>query len=156
MVDYYDGIRILKDKRNGVPLGIEWRFADGTKFMYYPKDSDSEWFSALTDDVRLEQNLAKRERYHTEYSIDDCVFEGSLFADNDTPAYLLNLKEEEQLIASFMSTLTDVQRRRLQMKIDNPGLSLRKLSASENVSKNAFAKTFNQIKSKYTSFIAAL
>ena len=59
MVDYYDGIRILKDKRNGVPLGIEWRFADGTKFMYYPKDSDSEWFSALTDDVSCPDSICR-------------------------------------------------------------------------------------------------
>ena len=156
MFNFIDSVRVLRDRKTKAAIGIEWINDDGTRNRYYPKDLNEDWFLCYVDDVRRSENLERKERYHTEYSIDDCIYEGSLFADNETPAYLLNLKEEEKRIDSFMTTLTDVQRRRLQMKMDNPDLSLRKLSASENVSKNAFAKTFNQIKSKYMSFIATL
>lgn len=156
MFDYYDGIKIIKDKKTGSPIGVEWRFMDGTKQIYYPDNNCEEWFLAFINDVRKEQNASRKERNHSEYSIEDCLYEGMDFADDETPDYYLNNVEEENAIESFLLTLTDVQKRRLQLKVDNPKLSFQKIADIEGVSKTGIAKSFLQIKERYLRFSAQM
>lgn len=156
MFDYYEGIRIIKDKKTGSPIGVEWRYADGSKNRYYPDNNSEEWFLLFVDDVRNEHSASRKEHNHADFSIDDCLFEGDVFADNATPDYYFNLDEEENEIDSFLLTLTDVQRRRLRLKMDNPRLSFQKMADIENISKTAIAKSFIQIREKYLQFAASI
>ena len=154
MFDYYDGIKIIKDKKTGSPIGVEWRFMDGTKQIYYPDNNCEEWFLAFINDVRKEQNASRKERNHSEYSIEDCLYEGMDFADDETPDYYLNNVEEENAIESFLLTLTDVQKRRFQLKVDNPKLSFQKIADIEGVSKTGIAKTFMLIRETYLKYVS--
>lgn len=156
MFDYYEGIKIIKDKKTGSPIGVEWKYMDGTKQRYYPDNSCEEWFLIFVDDVRKEQNASRKERNHSEYSIEDCLYEGMDFADTETPDYCFNLSEEEKDIELFFSLLTDVQKRRLQLKMDNPKISFQKIADIEGVSKTGIAKSFIQIRERYLRFSAQM
>ena len=156
MFDYYDGIKIIKDKKTGSPIGVEWRYEDGTMCKYYPDNNNEEWFLIFVADVRKEHNATRKEHYHSEYSLEDCLFEGMDFADNNTPDYFFNFAEEEKGIEAFLLTLTDVQKRRLQLKLDNPKFSFQKIADIEGVSKTGVAKSFIQIRERYLRFSAQM
>ena len=108
MFDYYDGVRIIKDK-GSKPIAIEWHFSDGTKSYYYLKETDEKWFEDFMLDVLKENALSRKERYHCEFSLEECLFEGETFVDAaGSPTNYLNNQEEEKDIKVFYGRLTKV------------------------------------------------
>lgn len=101
---------------------------------------------------REEANLERKERYHCSTSLDDALYEGEWFADNRTPDYYFNLKEEEEHVNQFMNLLTETQRRRLQLKMDDPTLSFEAMAKIEGVGVSKIFKSFEQIRKKYRLF----
>ena len=120
MFDFYDGVKIVKDKASK-PIAIEWRFSDGSKGYYYLKGSDKVWFEEFIQDVLEENALSRKERYHSEFSLDDCPYEGDTFIDySENPALYLNNQEEKKINSLFYKSLTKIQKRRLNYKLENP------------------------------------
>ena len=116
---YYCRLFLLNfSTREGVKMKIKYKFANGE--ISYVEVSD-EVGAEILKSRRIEENRDRKERYHC-YSLDGIDFEGDEFAEKDTPESLLLNKEEESLINEFMETLTDVQKRRLKMRIE--GMSL--------------------------------
>lgn len=154
MLDYYDGIKIIQDKRTGSPIGVEWKYEDGTTYKYYPDNNNEEWFINFVDDVRKEHNLSRKERNHCEVSIDNLLYEGLDYADNETPVYFLDIGEQEKEVDLFLSMLSDVQKRRLKLRLENPKLSFQKIADIEGVSKTGIAKTFMLIRETYLKYVS--
>ena len=152
MFNFYDSVRVLRDRKTKVAIGIEWTNDDGTKDRYYPNDLNEDWFVQYVEDVKRSETLARKERRYIEVYFDSMVFEGEYFTDGINPKSELNLVEEEKNVCDFMATLTDVERRRLGMKLDNPKLSFEKMGKAEKVSKTSIFKTFTSIRSKYNAF----
>ena len=159
MIDYYDGVRILNDKNTKLPIGIEWSFDDGTTKRFYADDVNKDWFIELVKDIKKENNLSRKERYHSSLSIDAMIYEGSFVADNEDPCILFSQAEEleesinkENSILSFISTLTKAEKRRLNYKLRGGKMSLRKIAEIEGVSATAINKSFLAIRRKYLSF----
>ena len=152
MLDYYDGIKILRDKATKEPIGIEWIRNDGTKERYYPLDLNEAWFVNYVNEVKRSENLDRKERYHIGIHLDASVYEGDFFTDGKNPSSDLNLLEEDENVRAFMATLTEVERRRLEVKLDNPKISFEKIGKAENVSRAAIFKTFVSIRNKYNAF----
>jgi len=113
-------------------------------------DAFGEWY---IEQERIEENAKRRDRYWVTVSLDSLEYEGEWFADpSPTPAEQYELEEEEKMVEAFMSTLTEIQRRRLQIKMDNPHISDREIARREGVDYKQIQKTFDQIRKKYEKF----
>ena len=153
MFDFYDGVKIMKDKTSK-PIAIEWRFSDGSKQYYYLKEEDKEWFEEFVQDVLKENALSRKERYHSEFSLDDCPYEGETFIDHSqNPALHLNNQEEQKMNSLFYKNLTRIQKRRLNYKLDNPKTTYQAIAEKENTTRVAIFKSFVQIRKNYEKFI---
>ena len=152
MIDYYDGVKILRNKKTKEPIGIEWIRNDGTKEHYCPLDLNEAWFVNYVNEVKMSENLDRKERYHIVMHLDALAYEGDFFTDGKNPNSDLNWLEEDENVRAFMATLTEVERRRLEVKLDNPKISFEKIGKVENVSRAAIFKTFVSIRNKYNAF----
>ena len=128
---------------------IKYLDADGKEIELEVEEDFANFYNAT---IKEERNLEDRERYHTAVYLDAAVYEGDWFADNRTPDYYLDLKEQQERIDAFLNILTDTQRRRLELKMDNPKLSFRDLAKLENTNPNAIVDTFKQIQKKCMTF----
>ena len=151
MKDYYDGVRLIRDENSNKTIGIEWMFCDGTTSKYYPKNTEEEWFVDFINDWRINQNTARKNRYHC-LSLDAFEYEGDCFASYDTPDAFINLDEEEKEANVFLSRLTETERKYLSYKLDNCNISLREIARHSNKSATAIHKTFLRIRKKYLLF----
>lgn len=154
--------------------GVEFQiFEDGftvkilptnEKILIYPnshgkpievKGVDDKFINLEIESHREEDNANRRERAHTYVNFEDLEYEGEAFMDRDPmsdPEYALFIYEEEKRINEFLLTLTDVQKRRLKMRVDEPGISLREISRRENVDIKTIRECFESIESKYKRF----
>lgn len=128
-------------------MKIKYKFANGE--VKYVEVND-EVGAEILKSRRIEENGDRKERYHC-YSIAGLDYEGDEFADKDTPESLLLNKEEEGVLQEFMETLTEVQKRRLQLRIE--GLTLTDIAREEGVEFNPVKRTFLQISKKFQIFL---
>lgn len=97
----------------------------------------------ILDSRREEHNANERHRYHAEFSLDNLIYEGRVYASTDSePASSLIRKEKEAEREEVLSHLTAVQRRRLE-KVMN-GMTIAKIARLENA-------TFNSVKESVTA-----
>ena len=102
--------------------------------------------SACTGEVysrRLEDNLARKERYHC-YSLDAVDFEGSGYAGKDTTESLLEQTADKRHIKGLLEELPEVQRRWLLLYAQ--GKSLREIARLEGVDHKAVKKSIEAAK----------
>ncbi len=130
-------------------MKIKYEFQDRTISEVEVPDDIANF---ITISRREEENLARKERYHTRVSLDALEYFGEDFADNNSPFTTLDEQEEHERLDAFINTLTDVQRRRLLMKLENPALSLREIARNEGVDIKTVCDSFNQIQRKYKKF----
>ena len=150
MFDFYDGVKIIKDK-SSKQIAIEWRFSDGTKSYYYLKEEDKEWIDDFVFDVLKENALSRKERYHCKFSLDECIYEGETFVDEEENLVdYLNHQQEKININAFFGKLTQVQKRRLSYKLNNPKITFQEMAQKEKTSKAAIFKTFTQIRKTWS------
>lgn len=109
-------------------MKINYKFADGT-IAEVEVSEDIGTF--IVDSRRLEDNLERKERYHT-YSLDAIVYEGEEYAAEETPESECLRAELNKQLQKALSTLTDTQKRRLLMAAE--GLSYREIARREGVS----------------------
>ena len=127
-------------------MKIKYKFANGE--VKYVEVND-EVGAEILKSRRIEENGDRKERYHC-YSIAGLDYEGDEFADKDTPESLLLNKEDNGWIAEFLKTLTDVQRERLEMRLD--GMSMNEIARVQGTTFRAVKKTFLQISEKISNF----
>ena len=113
-------------------------------------DAFGEWY---VEEERKQENAERKQRYWVTVSMDSLEYEGEWFADpSPTPAEQYELEEEQRRVDEFLATLTEIQRRRLQIKMDNPHISDREIARREGVDYKQIQKSFDQIRKKYEKF----
>ena len=98
---------------------------------------------------RKEENGERKHRYHC-ISLDAFEYEGTEFADPDSPE---SLAEEDAWITEFykvLNSLTEVQKRRVMML--GEGISLREIARREGVSLRQVQKSVAQTRKKFEKF----
>lgn len=106
-------------------MKINYTFANGEVSEV---EVNEEIGNVILDSRRLEDNLARKERYHC-YSMDAADYEGEEYADRETPESALFLQLENKSIADAFDKLSEVQKRRLLMLAQ--GLSFREIARRE-------------------------
>ena len=102
-------------------------FVDGTEEI----EISEEWAAVLREMDREELNGNRREtRRHTSLEILD--YEGEVFAAAGDAETALLLKESEEEVETALSNLTEIQRRRVKMRME--GRSYREIAMLENIS----------------------
>ena len=102
-------------------------FVDGTEEI----EISEEWAAVLREmDREEEANRKKQTRRHI--SLDAVDFEGEEFAAPGDAESVLMEKEEEQHIEELLSSITAVQRRRVELRMD--GLTYREIAKLEKTS----------------------
>lgn len=126
-------------KENG-KMKIRYEFVDGE---ISEVEVTEEIGSVIVESRRLEDNLARKERYHC-YSLDAVDFEGGEYAGKDTPESLLEQTTDKQHIKRLLKELPEVQRRRLLLYAQ--GKSLREIARLEEVDHKAVKKSIEAAK----------
>ena len=127
-------------------MEIKYKFANGDVSLVEVSDEIGEM---IIQSRRVEENGERKQRYHC-YSLDGLDYEGEAFACSDTPDDALIEKEGEAWIETFKATLTEVQRRRLELRLY--GLKLKQIAREEGVDFRAVKDTFSQIQKKFKLF----
>lgn len=126
-------------KENG-KMKIRYEFVDGE---ISEVEVAEEIGSVIVESRRLEDNLARKERYHC-YSMDAVDFEGSGYAGKDTPESLLEQTADKRHIKGLLEELPEIQRRRLLLYAQ--GKSLREIARMEGVDHKAVKKSIQAAK----------
>ena len=75
-------------------MKIKYEFADGTVSEVEVEESIG---AVIIEDRRLEDNLARKERYHC-HSLDAVEFEGADYGTEETPESLIAAMEEDRRV----------------------------------------------------------
>lgn len=121
-------------------MKIKYEFMDGTVSEVEVEESIG---AVIIEDRRLEDNLARKERYHC-YSLDAAEFEGQDFATEDTPENTMESEMDAQRVARALDKLSEVQRRRLLMLAD--GMSIREIARVEGVKHTPVLRSIERAK----------
>lgn len=70
--------------------------------------------------------------------------------ESPSPLELIEQAEQEERVEAFLSTLTPIQRRRMEMRMD--GMSERAISEAEGCNFKSVHETFLQVQKKYLKF----
>lgn len=116
-------------------MKIKYEFIDGTVSEVEVSEEIGE---VIVESRRLEENLARKERYHC-YSLDAAVYEGSEYGTKKTPETELEQKLDAEHIARVLDRLSETQRRRLLKYAD--GMSMREIARQEKVQHRAVVKS---------------
>ena len=102
-------------------------FVDGAEEI----EISDEWAAVLREMDREELNGNRREtRRHT--SLETLDYEGEAFAAAGDAETALLLKESEEEVETALSNLTEIQRRRVKLRME--GRSYREIAMLENIS----------------------
>lgn len=121
-------------------MKIKYEFADGTVSEVEVEESVG---AVIIESRRKEDNLSRKERYHC-YSFDALDFEGSEFADNETPESIMDCELDAQRVARALDKLSEVQRRRLLMLAD--GMPIREIARVEGVKHTPVLRSIERAK----------
>ena len=106
----------------------------------------------ILDSRREEHNANERHRYHQEFSLDNLVYEGSVYASADSePASSLIRKEKDAEREELLSRLTEVQRRRLEKVMD--GMSIAAITREERGSYNSIKESVEKARQKLKKYL---
>lgn len=126
-------------------MKITWKFNDGT---ISEVEVSEEVGQTILTSRRQERAQAERERYHCS-SLNGMDYEGTMFADYQTPATVYAEKIKNKQVRDVFNQLTTVQQRRLSLRAE--GMSIHEIAESEGVDFKAVWKSINQAIKKFTN-----
>lgn len=127
---------------------IKYKNADGEVVDIDVDDKFGNWYLAFEKE---EANRERKYRYWVRTSLDALPYEGVWFKSTyETPVEYVIRKEKEEILNKFLNTLTEVQKRRLELLAD--GLSAREVARIEKVNLKSILETKKQIKAKAIAF----
>ena len=127
-------------------MKIKYEFADGTVSEVEVEESIG---AVIIEDRRLEDNLARKERYHC-HSLDAVEFEGAEYGTEETLETLLAAMEEDRRIYDAFHRLSRVQQRRLLMLAG--GMSVNEIARREGVHHSVVSETISAARKKFKKF----
>ena len=149
------GVFLVRDKETSKPLFFSWKFDDGTT-QRVKYDSQEEWCIFLEQSLREEHAQdVKHDRHRARFNkgmeldIED-------IPDKSTDAYVDDETSGEDTISSFLSSLTETQLRRYQLKEEHPEYTLCKIAELEGVDVSSIFECFRAIQKKFKKFFQEL
>lgn len=127
-------------------MKIRYEFADGTVSEVEVEESIG---AIIVEDRRLEENLARKERYHC-HSLDAVEFEGMDYAAEGTPETILAALEEDRRIYEAFHKLSEVQQKRLLMLAG--GMSIREIARQEGTNFRTVYESVESGRKKFKKF----
>ena len=127
-------------------MKIKYEFADGTVSEVEVEESIG---AVIIEDRRLEDNLARKERYHC-HSLDAVEFEGADYGTEETPESLIAAMEEDRRIYEAFHKLSEVQQKRLLMLAG--GMSIREIARKEGTNFRTVHESVESGRKKFKKF----
>lgn len=127
-------------------MKIRYEFADGTVSEVEVEESIG---AIIVEDRRLEENLARKERYHC-HLLDAVEFEGMDYAAEGTPETILAALEEDRRIYEAFHKLSEVQKKRLLMLAG--GMSIREIARQEGTNFRTVYESVESGRKKFKKF----
>lgn len=125
-------------------MKIKYQFADGTTSEV---EVSEEIGAFITASRREESNGDRKQRYHC-ISLDGFEYEGEAFEDESQDQDRIREEMDEQSrVDRFLATLTEVQRRRLERRLD--GASAAQIAREEHCDPSVVRESLKQIQAKY-------
>ena len=128
---------------------IKFKFADGSVSEVEVEEDLGLVISMME---REEESYERKMRRWAPIKLDQAEYQGDWFANNDTPEKKYVLNESQKKVDEFKKKLTPTQLRRLEIREDDPIISLREIARMEGTTLKAIEDTFEQIKKKYKKF----
>ena len=120
-------------------------FADGTEEI----EISEEWVAVLREmDREEEANRKKQTRRHI--SLDAVDYEGEEFAEDGDAETALLEKESDRVVEGILSSLTDVQRRRVELRME--GLSHREIARLESADRKTIEESLSAAAKKMKKY----
>lgn len=130
-------------------MKITYKFVTGETMKIEVSD---EIGTVILNSRRKEHADNERHRYHAEFSLDEAVYEGSVFSSaGSDPADVVIRKESDDECEDRLSKLTPVQRRRLEKLMD--GMSIADIARSENAAFNSVRESIQSARAKLRKFM---
>ncbi len=108
--------------------------------------------TVILESRRKEHADNERHRYHAEFSLDDAVYEGSVFSSPGTnPAEVVSMKESDKECEDRLLQLTPIQRRRLENLME--GMSIADIARAEGTSFNTVKESIESARKKLKKFM---
>lgn len=126
---------------------IKFKFADGSV-----SEVEEDLGLVISVMEREEESYERKMRRWAPIKLDQAEYQGDWFANNDTPEKKYVLNESQKKVDEFKKKLTPTQLRRLEIREDDPIISLREIARMEGTTLKAIEDTFEQIKKKYKKF----
>ncbi len=128
-------------------MKIKYQFADGTTSEV---EVSEELGAFITASRREESNGDRKQRYHC-ISLDGFEYEGEAFADESQDQdHIREEADSQSKVDKFLATLTKVQRRRLERRLD--GASAAQIAREEKCDPSVVRESLKQVKAKYKKF----
>lgn len=127
-------------------MKIMYEFVNGEKTEIEVDENIGTW---ILDSRRVEENLARKERYHCYSS--DAAWEGLDYADPDTPESLMLQKYENARLSSAINELTEIQRRRFIKFAE--GITIREIARQEGANFKSVRDSIEQAQKKLKKFL---
>lgn len=127
----------------------KYKFDDGT---INEVEIEKELYEFIKEDELHNENYERKNRYWCPIRLDQSEYEGNWFKDNNTPQSLYEYKESQKRVDEFKKKLTPIQKRRLEIRMENPGISYRKIAEIEGTDIKTIRECFESIKKKYKNF----
>ena len=122
-------------------MKINYEFINGEKTEIEVEENIGTW---ILDSRRVEENLARKERYHCYSS--DAAWEGEDYAVPDTPESLILRKYENKRLISALGELTEVQKRRFIKFAER--ISIREIARQEGTNFKSVYDSIEQARKK--------
>ena len=120
-------------------------FADGTEEIEISED----WAAVLREmDREEEANRKKQTRRHI--SLDAVDYEGEEFAEDGDAETALLEKESDRVVEEMLSSLTDVQRRRVELRMK--GLTHREIARLERADRKTIEESLSAAAKKMKKY----
>ena len=130
-------------------MKIKYGFVTGEKVVIEVPDDIG---IVIQESRRKEHADNERHRYHAEFSLDDAVYEGSVFSSPGTnPADVVSMKESDKECEDRLSRLPPVQRRRIEKLMD--GMSIADIARSEGAAFNTVKESIESARKKLKKFM---
>ena len=126
-------------------MKIKYFFDDGT---VNEVEIEKELYEFIKKEELVKENYERKNRYWCSIKLDQSDYEGDWFKDNNTPQSLYEEKESQKRVDGFLKKLTPIQKRKLEIRMNNPRISYRKIAEIEGTDIKTIRECFEAIKKK--------
>jgi|GEM_PF-1796336 len=90
--------------------------------------------------------------YEKGVSFDHLDYESIEYADNNSPAYVINLQERQTRVDEFINILPKRQREIVEFRLNNPNIGVNEIARRLNITHQTVVEAIKSIQKKFSLF----